>query len=385
MSQPEVRVKYIKMTPISELRPHPKNPNKHPPDQIERLAKLIEYQGWRYTINVSNQSGLINTGHARLMAAQLRGWKEVPVSYQDFEDETQEYASMVADNAIAEWADQSLSQINIDLSDMGPDFDIDLLGIKDFVLEPADKFAPQSDEDHVPDNAETRVKLGDRWILGNHALVCGDSTDVCAVDLLLVGDNVDMVFTDPPYGMNAVSSSGVLSANKKYRGDILNDDSTQVAKDAYALCEGLGIPKMVFWGANYYSSALPDATCWLVWDKNNGQSDQMDCELAWTNFKGVTRQFTQASEKTNRVHPTQKPVSLAEWCLERWEAGSVLDLFGGSGSTLIACEKTSRKCFIMELDPRYCDVILARWEKYTGKTAELQTSGPVEEDPQTES
>lgn len=225
-----------------------------------------------------------------------------------------------------------------------------------------------TDEDSVPDvPADPITKLGDMYELGPHRLLCGDATNVQHVERLLGGHVPDMVFTDPPYGMSAVSTSGVLK--KSYGQDILGDDGIEAALDAYKLCAGLEVPKMIFWGANYYAAGLPNATAWLVWDKDNGGSDQMDCELAWTNLPGVTRQFTKASEKTNRVHPTQKPVALAEWCFERYHAGDVLDLFGGSGSTLIACEKTGRTGYLMELDPKFCDVIVKRWEEATGKQA----------------
>lgn len=360
---------YDVLVSVSELKLNPKNRNVHPADQIERLAEILKYQGWRYPVKVSRLSGLVTSGHGRVEAARLNGWTEVPVNYQEYKNEEQEYADTIADNAIASWAELDLSGIQLDVSGLSTEFNIEFLGMKDFsIVEP--EVIPGCDEDEVPDHVEQKTRLGDIYQLGSHRLICGDSTSIDAVEKLMNGEKADMVFTDPPYGMSAVSNSGVLS--KSYtRGDIMNDDNVSVAKDAYSICAGLSIQKLIFWGANYYSSSLPDATCWLVWDKNNGQSDQMDCELAWTNLKGVTRQFTQASEKSNRVHPTQKPVSLAEWCLERWEAGLVMDLFGGSGSTLIACEKTNRQCFMMELDPHYCDIIVARWEKYTGKKAQL--------------
>lgn len=126
-------------------------------------------------------------------------------------------------------------------------------------------------------------------------------------------------------------------------------------------------------GANYYTECLPSAECWIVWDKNNGGSDQTDCELAWTNFRSVVRQFTMASEKINRVHPTQKPLNLIAQIFKKFdknnEYNNVVDLFGGSGSTLIACEQLNRSCYMMELDPKYIDVIIARWEQFTGKKA----------------
>jgi DNA modification methylase len=232
-----------------------------------------------------------------------------------------------------------------------------------------------TDEDAVPEIPEEPVtKLGDVWILGKHRLMCGDSTSVDAVEQLMDGTYPDLIHTDPPYGMNAVSKSSVLK--QRYKVDIIGDDTPDVAKDAFNLINGL-YPKanQIWWGANYYCSALPDSECWLVWDKNNGQSDQTDCELAWANFRSVVRQFTQTSEKTNRVHPTQKPVSLMEWIIKRFNltATTIADYFGGSGSTLIAAEKHKLQAFIMEFDPKFCDVIVKRWEDFTGKKATLLT------------
>lgn len=171
--------------------------------------------------------------------------------------------------------------------------------------------------------------------------------------------------------MSAVSKSGVLK--KTYKRDIMNDNDNSVAQKAFKMCQNV-FPhaKQVWWGANYYTEVLPSAECWIVWDKNNGMSDQTDCELAYTNFRSVVRQFTLSSEKINRVHPTQKPVRLISEIFNRFDLmqfKTILDLFGGSGSTLIACEQLDKQCFIMELDTHYCDVIIARWEKYTGQRA----------------
>lgn len=206
----------------------------------------------------------------------------------------------------------------------------------------------------------------------SHRLMCGDSTNAETVKKLMNGKKADMVFTDPPYGMSAVSKSGVLS--KTYKTDIMNDDTNEVAIDCFLLCQQMfNDAKQVWWGANYYTECLPSSECWIVWDKNNGASDQTDCELAWANFRSVVRQFTLASEKKNRVHPTQKPIKLIAMIFEKFEKenkfNNVVDLFGGSGSTLIACEQLNRNCYMMELDPKYCDVIIKRWEALTGKKA----------------
>jgi hypothetical protein len=364
----EVKCLYDKLVNLKDLVAHPLNRNSHPKEQIQRLAKILSYQGFRYPIKISKRSGYITSGHGRVLAAKYNKWKQVPVNYQEYESEEQEYADVQADNAIASWAELSLDEIKVDLKGL-PELDFELLGIEDFNLE--EQKEGLTDDDVVPEIEKNKFGVieGQIWVLGAHRLMCGDSTNKKHVEILMDGEKADMVFTDPPYGMSAVSKSGVLS--KKYKTDIMGDGDTNVAKKCFELVQSLAVPKLVFWGANYYSSSLPDATCWLVWDKNNGGSDQMDCELAWTNFNGVTRQFTKSSEKQNRVHPTQKPVELVTWCLDRWEAKDVVDLFLGSGSTLIACEKTNRKCYGMELDPHYCSVIIERWQNFTGKTAEL--------------
>ncbi len=136
--EPIVRIKDMQMVAVAKLVPNPKNPNVHTPEQIERIAQTIEFQGWRRLITVSNQSGFMTVGHGRLEAAKLRGWPEVPVSYQDYDNAAAEYADMVADNALAEWAELDMARINTDIIELGPDFDIDLLGIKDFVLDPSE-------------------------------------------------------------------------------------------------------------------------------------------------------------------------------------------------------------------------------------------------------
>jgi len=363
---------------VTELIPYVNNSRTHSDTQVAQIAASIKEFGWTNPILVDGTNGII-AGHGRLLAARKLGYKEVPTIELADLTETQRKAYVIADNRLAlnaEWDNQLLT---IELNELLADgFSLDLLGFdpKEIaaLLEP-EVMEGLTDEDAVPDMPdEPNTKLGDIYQLGRHRLMCGDSTSLNDVDKLMQGTYPDLIHTDPPYGMNAVSKSSVLKKN--YKIDILGDDTPDVAKDAFNLIFGLyPDAKHIWWGANYYCSVLPDSECWLVWDKNNGQSDQTDCELAWANFRSVVRQFTQASEKINRVHPTQKPVSLMEWIIKRFKlsAKTIADFFGGSGSTLIAAEKNGIQAFVMEFDPRFCDVIVKRWEDFTGKKAELLT------------
>jgi DNA modification methylase len=212
------------------------------------------------------------------------------------------------------------------------------------------------------------------------------------------GNKADMVFTDPPYGIDIVQNNqiggggafGVGKAAKKGGKNIkankytpiIGDNTTDIAVAAIGIIKTLEADVEIIWGGNYYATHLDDSNCWIVWDKETGDSTFADAELAWTNQKTKVRIFkhrwsgmVKASEHGQaRVHPTQKPIALAEWSFENYgdKAVNIIDLFGGSGSTLIACEKTKRKCFMMELDEKYCDVIIKRWQDFTGKEATLE-------------
>lgn len=392
MQMQEQAEKIIEWIPIGELKPNPKNPNRHDKDQIKRLADIIKYQGWRHPIIVSKQSGYIVAGHGRLEAAKLLNLDTVPVSFQDFLDDAQEYAFLVSDNSIASWAELDLSAINSYVPDLGPDFDIDLLGIKDFVLEPAEKLEPGCDEDEVPEVKESFVKSGDIWQLGNHRLMCGDSTSIDAVEKLMNGEKADMVFTDPPYGMNldihydkmfGSDFSHIMKGNRfqKVKGDDVDYDPNPIF--------AIQSKEYFIWGADYFYDKLPPKGSLIAWDKRDENLDRvpgnttefcwsknphrrMSVRLKWSGHHGM-----QKDDAKTRVHPTQKPTALAEWFFEQWgkESKNVVDIYGGSGSTLIACEKTNRRCFMMELDSYYCQIIIERWQKYTGKKAERIVDG----------
>lgn len=365
---------------VLELIPYVNNSRTHSDEQVIQICSSIKEFGFTNPILTDGENGII-AGHGRLMAAKKLGMEEVPTIELSHLSEAQKKAYIIADNKLAlnsGWDDAMLAIEFAELEAL--DFDLELTG---FSLEEIAAFEVEeipeglTDEDAVPElPIEPVTKLGDVWLCGKHRVMCGDSTSITDVDILMRGVYPDLVHTDPPYGMNAVTKSGVLSKN--YVTDIMGDDNPDVAKDAFQLIIGLyPEAKQIWWGANYYCSVLPDSECWLVWDKNNGESDQTDCELAWANFRSVVRQFTQASEKTNRVHPTQKPVSLMEWIIKRFKLSSktIADYFGGSGSTLIAAEKNNIDSFIMEYDPKYCDVIVKRWQDFTGQQATLESSG----------
>ena len=231
----------------------------------------------------------------------------------------------------------------------------------------------------------------------SHRLMCGDSTVITDVEKLMAGEKADLVLTDPPYGISVVKNKkvggggplhfGSIDGNKivkatSYR-PIEGDNTTNMARLFYSLCTSLGIKNLIFFGGNYFSDFLPPKPCWLVWDKENS-GNFADAELAWTSFEkgvklykwlwnGLCRKGERKIEGKSRVHPTQKPVGLIVNILKDFSSDNeiIFDGFGGSGTTLIACEQLGRQARLMEIDPKYCDVIITRWERLTGKQARL--------------
>lgn len=383
----EIKATDITIVDIDKLVPNPKNNNIHSEEQIERLAKLIKHHGFRNPLVVSNRSGFVLAGHGRIEAAKLAGLSELPVIYQDFENEAQEYTYLTSDNEIARWAELDMDSLkeNLEELDLDDDFDMDLLGLKEFEVE-VEQLDPQSDEDSVPELAPDPIaKRGDVWLLGNHRLMCGDSTMIDDVEKLMDGHKADLSFADPPYGIdigNQAQGKGGGVAKKNDYG--VNDWDKTIPYDAISNCF-LVSDNQLFFGANYYAEKLPPSQCWIAWDKDNGDNDFADIELAWTSYDKASRLFKwrwngmlqqDMKNKEKRVHPTQKPTAIAEWFFDKYKIkDNIVDLFLGSGSTLIACEKTNRNCYGMELDEKYCDVIIKRWQEYTGKEATLETTG----------
>jgi DNA modification methylase len=390
----KIHCKYDELVPLKKLKPYDRNRNKHPQEQIERLAKLLDYQGQRAPIIVGTIPDLVSgeptdpricKGHGTAEAIELLGEKSVAVVYQAFEDEDQRYAFVQSDNAIASWAELDLAGINQDIGELGPDFDIDLLGIQGFEVDVADKY-DDADADAVPEPPkEAKTKRGELWLLGKHRLLCGDSTALTDVERLMGGGMADTVFTDPPYNIGFVPQRGT-------HGAIQNDDMSPERFKEF-LSEAVGCAYAVskpdtfafIWSGwstidqfapvlrNFYTvKAMP------VWVKNNfgiGYYSRPKYEPFFLCLKGEPEKPEPApadvwehSKVVDTCHSCEKPVGLIELILNAYSNRGpvVLDLFGGSGSTLVACQKTGREARVMEIDPLYCDVILTRFAKFSG-------------------
>ena len=378
---------------IDDLIPYVNNSRTHSDEQVTQIAASIKEFNFTNPILIDEQGGII-AGHGRLMAAKKLKIEQVPTITLVGLSDAQRKAYVIADNKLALNAGWDLELLKIEIDELKDlDFDIDLLGFNADELAdliPEIETLADGKEDEVPEPPVNPVtKRGDIWLLGNHRLMCGDSTSIDAVEKLLNGEKIDLVHTDPPYGIGEKgdrSGRGGLAQGSNLPD--FDDSSTDAAKDAYNLCEGLKIPRQVWWGANYYAHAVPETANWFVWDKrveDKQKNTQSDCELAWVKskwasvriFRHVWKGMIKDSEHgQKRVHPTQKPVALVEWVIDYYkDVKTVLDLFGGSGSTLIGCEKKDCKAFIMELEPYYADVIIKRWQDYTGKEATLESTG----------
>jgi DNA modification methylase len=345
---------------ISAVKNNPNNPRHIVDDKFAKLVQSIREfpEMLRLRPIVVNDDMIVLGGNMRLKACKEAGLKVVPIIKASDLTEDQQRQFIIKDNVgFGEWDWEMLAN-EWDADKLG-DWGLDLHDMDVKVLE-----AEEDDFDVPNGGIDTDIVPGDLFEIGAHRLLCGDSTDADTVARLMNGEKADMVFTDPPYGMSAVSNSGVLK--ERYGQDIIGDNNTNAAKESFNLWYYENKDAVHIWfGANYYSSILPDSECWIVWDKNNGGSDQTDCELAWSNARSVVRQYTKASEKKDRVHPTQKPIDLVGWSFDKFapSAKLICDPFLGSGSTMVAAHQLGRKCYGMELDPKYCQVIVDRMRK----------------------
>jgi DNA modification methylase len=386
------------MWPLARLRPYERNARTHSPEQVAQIAASIQEFGFTNPILVGEDDGII-AGHGRLAAAMDLGLTEVPVIVLGHLTAEQRRAYVLADNKLALNAGWDEELLRLELADLQlAEFDLSLLGWSDDeladLLPNVEELPPEdADADAVPEPpAEPITKPGDVWLLGKHRVLCGDSTVITDVERLMAGGKADMVFTDPPYGVEYQSNM----RTKSQKFDVLvNDDqfldiapiveaystgwvfiwtSWKVQTKWIKLFDGFGYPtNIVIWHkpgggiGDLKRTFSSDYEVALVWHRGAELCGKRIGSVWTINKDGAT----------TYVHPTQKPVALPEEALDKTTDRNalVLDLFGGSGSTLIACEKTGRQSRLMELDPRYCDVIVKRWQQFTGKTATLESTG----------
>lgn len=383
---------------VADLIPYAANSRTHSDAQVAQIAASIKEFGWTNPILVAGDDTII-AGHGRLLAARKLALVEVPVIVLDHLSKSQQRALVIADNQLALNAGWNMDMLKAEIEDLQlDDFDLNILGFDDKfldgLLEP-EPTAGLTDEDAVPEVPETpKTVLGDVWVLGNHRLMCGDSTSIDAVDKLMDGAKADMVFTDPPYGIDYSGGRTQVVATKTY-GKLKNDDlkgddlgnlicnvftNAKPEADAYICVSPIMQKPFLDW----LEAAGKKIGAVIVWDKKQPGLGYMHYRRQTEFILFVPgRQFKKGDKSdfdlwaisrdngSDYQHGTQKPVALPSRAIENSSKSGdmVLDLFGGSGSTLIACEKTGRSNRSMELDPKYCDVIIKRWQEFTGKEA----------------
>jgi site-specific DNA-methyltransferase (adenine-specific) len=381
----ELKIEYLS---VGKLKPYEKNAKKHPTDQVEHIANSIREFGFRQPLVIDKDNVLV-IGHGRLLAAKKLGLDTVPcVRVDDLTDE-QIKALRLADNKTNE-SEWDFDLLGGELDDI---FDIDM---SEFGFELEDEEEPaEIVEDEAPEDVETRCKLGDIWQLGNHRLICGDSTDTAVIDRLMDGVKADMVFTDPPYNCNYGNIKHPKFKQREIKNDNMDAEAfrgfcvdftlniKEFATGCVYMCAGQGKDGRIMFTV---ADELLNNSTTIIWNKDHftlGRGKyQNKYEPIWFGWVESGKDFCDDRTLTNvwdikrpvksELHPTMKPIELIATALKHNpKSKTVLDLFGGSGSTLIACEQLNRKCYMCELDPHYCDVIIQRWENLTGETAVL--------------
>lgn len=371
------------MATIKDLKFDDKNFNKHTEFGMSLLEKSLRENGAGRSIlldkdnNIIAGNGIVEAagqiGLEKVKIVEAKGDEIIAVKRTDISLNSHKGREMaLADNATAavdlDWDDEAIKSEFTEEETKGWGVDLDWKDVEEITEDEAPE---------VNDIEPADSELGKVYKLGEHRLMCGDSTDAATVAILMDGQKADMVFTDPPYVISVVGSSGNIGGDTKFAKtrrykEVIGDDEDF---EPSFILKTFEQSKIMLWGANYFSSKLPDSGKWLVWDKNRGEGTTFsDCELCWTNLDGIAVKkykctwdgMRREGESGERFHPTQKPIKLCSDIIRDYseEEDIVADLFGGSGSTLIACEQLGRKCYMMELDPKYCDVIRKRYWKF---------------------
>jgi DNA modification methylase len=398
----------IQVWPIGDLIPYEHNSRTHSPEQIAQVVKSIREFGWTCPILVGEDRVII-AGHARLVAARELKMTEVPVIALPHLNEAQRRALVIADNRIAANAGWDEAMLRDEIQGLQvEDFDLEVLGFSqdelDALLEdPEEAAAGHTDEDAAPEVPETAVTVpGDVWVLGEHRLLCGDSTQIESVEKVLAGGLADMVFCDPPYNVNygATMKDKLRGKDRKIANDNLGNDFEKFLYDAcvniLVVAKGAVYICMSSSELHTLEKAFREAgghwSTFVIWAKNTftmGRSDyQRQYEPILYGWKEGTDHFWCGARDqgdiwfikkphVNDLHPTMKPVELVERAVRNSSKtrDTVLDPFGGSGTTLIACERTRRQARLIEMEPKYCDVIARRWQEHTGQMATLEADG----------
>lgn len=396
----------LKKVATSDLIPYANNSRLHSDEQVNQIASSIKEFGFLNPIIIDADNGII-AGHGRVMACNKLGIKEVPCIDASHLTEAQKKAYVIADNKIALNSDWDVDLLRVELSGLQElDFDLGLTG---FSAEELDdllnvdflEYEEDADGEVIEPPEEPKTKEGDVWILGKHRLMCGDSTSIDAVEKLMQGEKAVAVLTDPPY--NQETDGGfkgkVGESLKKQSSDIafMCDFEPEIFLPTVILCQAKNkmnatifcnkdlVPRYLNWGVeNGYSFNI------LVWKKPSaiplGGSYLPDVEYCLTfrksakfnsGLSNVNYSKVLMHKRETGLHPTMKPVEMLENQIKIVTDANdlICDFFGGSGSTLIGCEKTNRKAYLMELDPKYCDVIINRWQTLTGEKATLESTG----------
>ena len=377
------------MASINDLQNDPKNARKRTDRSAKLIKQSLEQYGAARSI-VIDENNRILAGNGTIAGAKAAGIKNIKIIEADGDEiiavkrsnltEDQKVGLAIADNRtgdLSEWNIDMLEQLSRehDLNDFFDKKELDDILSKKEVL-PTEGLTDTDDVREVPE--EPITKKGDLYILGNHRLLCGDSTNIQHVEKLMDGNKVDAIITDPPYGLGIDGQKKSVCVNPKHNRkahEFRGWDNKRPDKDIFNYILSLNVPTLI-WGGNYFADMLPASRGWIYWSKGQDGLTMSDGELAWTNLNKVLRSITlNRSVLKGSVHPTQKPVELIIFCMNYLESHKILlDLYAGSGTTLIAAERTNRHAYLMELDPKYCDVIVKRWEDFTGNTAKRVSS-----------